>query len=249
MMTPNDRSLSNRCGAKLAAGFALSLLVTAASGFGAMTNVVTAAGGGAKSDRIVILGNSITIHGPSAKIGWTNNCGMAASSLDRDYAHLLVASLADANGKKPEALIGSLYEFEKQYTNYDAVAKLKRDIDFNAGLVIVAIGENVTVAKAEDQASFKAGLVKILSLLRQDGHATVFVRSCFWPNAVKDGLLKQAADETGCRFVDIGALGKDESNYARSERTWASAGVGMHPGDKGMRAIADALLAAIRNRK
>jgi len=246
-MTPNDRSLSNRCGAKLAVGFALALGVTAASGYGATTNIVTTAGGGAKSDRIVILGNSITIHGPSAKVGWTNNFGMAASALDKDYAHLLVASLADANGKKPEALIGSLVEFERQYTNFDATAKLKRYIDFNAGLVIVAIGENVTVAKAADQAAFKAGLVKILSLLRQDGHATVFVRSCFWANAVKDGLLKQAADETGCRFVDIGALGKVEANYARSERTWASAGVGMHPGDKGMQAIADALLKAIHS--
>jgi len=248
-MTIRNHSLRNLSCAKLAAGLALSLLVSAVPSFGATADAATAAGGVAKTDRILILGNSITIHGPSAKIGWTNNCGMAASSLDKDYSHLLVAALADKNGKKPEALIGSLYEFEKQYTNYDATAKLKRDIDFNAGLVIVAIGENVTVAKAADQAAFKAGLVRILSLLRQDGHATVFVRSCFWPNALKDGLLKQAAGETGCVFVDISALGKDESNYARSERTWASAGVGMHPGDKGMRAIADALLAAIRNRK
>ena len=246
-MTSMNSSLQNRWRATLAGGIASSLLVTTGSGLAGAAEGAAAAGGAVKSDRIVILGNSITIHGPSAKIGWTNNCGMAASSLDKDYSHLLVAALADKNGKKPEALIGSLYEFEKQYTNYDAAAKLKRYTDFNAGLVIVAIGENVTVAKAADQAAFKAGLVKVLSLLRNDGHATVFVRSCFWANAVKDRLLKQAADETGCRFVDIGALGKDESNYARSERTWASAGVGMHPGDKGMQAIADALLKAIHS--
>lgn len=34
-------------------------------------------------DRILFLGNTLTRHGPLAAIGWTNNCGMAASAPEK----------------------------------------------------------------------------------------------------------------------------------------------------------------------
>ena len=46
-------------------------------------------------------------------------------------------------------------------------------------------------------------------------------------------MLKQACGDVGGIFVDVGALGKDEANFARSERQFAHAGVAAHPGDKG----------------
>jgi hypothetical protein len=46
--------------------------------------------------------------------------------------------------------------------------------------------------------------------------------------------------------VDIAALGKDESNYARAEQKLEHAGVAAHPGDKGMKAIAEAILTALQ---
>ena len=42
-----------------------------------------------KGPRVLFVGNSITLHGPSPKIGWTNNWGMAATARDKDYVHLL----------------------------------------------------------------------------------------------------------------------------------------------------------------
>ena len=41
--------------------------------------------------KVLIYGNSIALHGPLAKIGWTNNWGMAASAPEKDFAHLVVA--------------------------------------------------------------------------------------------------------------------------------------------------------------
>lgn len=46
-------------------------------------------------------------------------------------------------------------------------------------------------------------------------------------------------------FVDNSRLGSDEANFARSERKIDHEGVAGHPGDKGMKAIADTLWAAI----
>jgi alpha-galactosidase len=45
--------------------------------------------------------------------------------------------------------------------------------------------------------------------------------------------------------VDISALSKEPANYARSERSFTNDGVARHPGDKGMQAIADAIVEAM----
>ncbi|NLX95414.1 MAG: hypothetical protein GXY83_04490, partial [Rhodopirellula sp.] len=58
--------------------------------------------------------------------------------------------------------------------------------------------------------------------------------------------LKRAASAVGAIFVDISGLAKDEANYARSERRFPHAGVAAHPGDRGMKAIADAIVDAVR---
>jgi hypothetical protein len=72
------------------------------------------------------------------------------------------------------------------------------------------------------------------------------VRSCFWASGPKDAALKNVCGEVGGVYVDIGTLGKDETNYARSERAFQHKGVAAHPGDRGMKAIADAILKAAR---
>jgi hypothetical protein len=77
----------------------------------------------------------------------------------------------------------------------------------------------------------------------------VVVRSCFWANAAKDEALSQACNEAGGIFVDAGPLGQDAANRAHSERSFTHAGVAGHPGDKGMKALADAIVQAVVNRR
>lgn len=198
--------------------------------------------------KVLILGNSITRHGPKADIGWTGNWGMAASAEEKDFVHLIEKGLTEKAGAdtKPKVLAVNIAEFERNYATYDVAAKLKEPAAFGADLIILAIGENVPALTTDDaKAQFKSSVVKLLAALKGNRSPRIIVRSSFWANPAKDEVLKQVAQETGGVFVDISALGKDESNYARSERPFKNEGVARHPGDKGMQAIADAILSAV----
>jgi alpha-galactosidase len=196
--------------------------------------------------KVLFLGNSITKHGPKADIDWSGNWGMAASAEAKDYVHLVTAGLAAKGGAAPETMVRNIADFERAHVGYDIAGKLREAIDFQADLIIVAIGENVpALTTPDEQAAFQASVTKLLTAMKAGRQPVLLVRSCFWKNGPKDTALQQASAAAGGRFVDISALAGDEGNYARSERPFKHAGVANHPGDKGMAAIATALLDAL----
>jgi len=199
--------------------------------------------------KVLFLGNSITLHGPAPKIGWSGNWGMAASSQEKDYVHLLLERIAKSAGGKPAVMVKNLADFERGLQDFDLKEGLKQELAFNAELIIVAIGENASELKTEEaKAKFREAFVKLLAELKKHRRPTLVVRSCFWANPAKDQIMKQACQDAGGVFVDNSKLGSDESNFARSERKIEHAGVAGHPGDKGMQAIADSIWSAIQNR-
>jgi len=196
--------------------------------------------------KVLFLGNSITKHGPKADIDWSGNWGMAASAESKDYVHLVTKALTEKSGATPEVLVKNIADFERSYAGYDIATKLKEAVDFQADLIILAIGENVPGLKTpEDKAKLQESVTKLLTTLKGDRKPTILVRSCFWANAAKDEALRGACAAVSGIHVDISALGKDEKNYARSERPFKHAGVANHPGDQGMAAIAEALVKAL----
>jgi hypothetical protein len=199
--------------------------------------------------KILFLGNSITLHGPKPDIGWTGNWGMAASSEEKDYVHLVTRAIAQQTGAQPQIKVRNIADFERNCATYDVEGELKDLFAFDPDLVVLAIGENVPALSSEDaQAKFRAGVGSILRCALAKRHSLVVVRSCFWPDATKDQLLKEACAEANARFVDAGPVGRDPGNSARSERSFTHDGVAGHPGDKGMKAIADLILQAVLQR-
>jgi len=91
-------------------------------------------------------------------------------------------------------------------------------------------------------------VMKILGCALAKRHPLVVVRGCFWADAAKDQVLSQACREAGGIFVDAGPLGRDAANAARAERSFAHDGVAGHPGDRGMKALADAITQAVLRR-
>ena len=199
--------------------------------------------------KVLFLGNSITLHAPKPDIGWTGNWGMAASAEEKDYVHLLTADIARAAGATPRTVVRNLAGFEREYETFDLATELKAELEFRADIVVLAIGENVSETTTDEaRAKFAAAYARLLAVLKEHGQPAIFVRGSFWPNAVKDGIMRKAGADAGAAFVDIAALGADASNAASSERKIGHPGVAGHPGDKGMRAIADAIFAALQER-
>ena len=202
-----------------------------------------------RASKVLFLGNSITLHPPLANIGWTGNWGMAASSAEKDYVHLVVADIAKAAGQQPDVKVKNIADFERQHEKYDVAAGLKAELAFGAEIVVVAIGENVPGLGSEQaKEKYAAAFARLLTELKSHGAPALFVRGSFWPDPTKDAIMKKACTDAGGVFIDLGGMGKDETNFARSERKIDHAGVGYHPGDKGMKAIADAVWSAIQKR-
>lgn len=204
-------------------------------------------GQGIKYEKVMILGNSITHHGPSKAVDWAGNWGMAASSIDKDFAHLLKDKFTEANdGKAPEMLIRNVSTFERTHATMNIAKDWKPFFDFKPTVLILAIGENVPNPQTpEAQEAFLKALKTALDLFKENGNPKLFVRSSFWPHQVKDKIMQEACDYYGGTFVNIGALAKDEKNYARSEREYKHAGVAGHPGDQGMAEIARLIWEAV----
>ena len=65
--------------------------------------------------RVMYVGNSITRHGPKPSIGWTNDCGMAASSIDKDYVHVNAALISAHDPQASFAYINVAGTLERSF--------------------------------------------------------------------------------------------------------------------------------------
>jgi len=207
--------------------------------------------GNMEANRILFFGNSITISPvPVPGTPWLGGWGMAASAADKDYVHLLTNSIAQAAGSAPQIMATYNYQWELNYSTYDLNSpEMQAQLAFRPDIVVVAVGENVpALTTPQLQTQYADAFGTLLTTFKNNGNPVIFVRSCFWANATKDGIMKQVTAAAGGVFVDQSGLG-DPSNWAMSEATNpyrnALYGVNVHPGDKGMKAIADSLYGAM----
>lgn len=190
--------------------------------------------------KVLIIGDSISKHGPAKALGWDGDWGMAASSEDKDYVHLFLARLAASQGgEAPELLLGgggggALADKLPALGNFKA---------FGADLAIVQMGENDN--KEVNEAGFQQPYEQILQAIKEGNPKARILCAGVWspPNGspVKDAMIKKACAKYGAVFVSLAAANAQPANLAGSEKRFTHAGVNWHPGDLGMQAYADAL--------
>jgi len=210
-----------------------------------------------KVDKILFLGNSITLHPPLIERGWKGNWGMAASAPDKDYVSLLTARIreltatplplvrvdpsrksADGLPNLGDANVVNIAEIlERQYASYDS-AKLRAQLDARPDLVVLQFGENVRM-DSFDAAKFTASLKQLVGDLQKTSNPTIIITSqIYGPNAQLDQIKQQLVAEDPARrtFVDLSGFRADPSYNGFLD----------HPSDRGMQYLADTLFEAIK---
>lgn len=184
--------------------------------------------------RVLFVGNSITRHAPKSEIGWENDWGMAASSKEKDYVHLLQKQMLQ---KAPQAsfCVCQTADWERCYQEGEKqLSQFEKARNFRADLIIMRLIENCAVQNF-DATCFQKEYEKLYTYFNPTGTAKVIITSSFWKHP-GDEALEMLSKEKNLDYVFLGDLG--EQAEMRADGLFAHEGVAMHPGDLGMETIA-----------
>ena len=197
----------------------------------------------------VAIGNSITEHGITDY--WWNEVGMAATSQEKDYVHLISSYLEDLYGEVcMNAVNYSVWEMQAA-DRAETYQLLDYYLDKRLDLVTIQLSENVN-----DMSTYEADYEELISYIQKCApYAQIIVIDDFWSSDDKSTLKEKAANNTGADFVSLSLIkGKSEYQCGMDTTVYDSEGrehivkhegVASHPGDKGMEYIAESVIAVI----
>jgi lysophospholipase L1-like esterase len=197
------------------------------------------------SKKILVLGNSITRHAPKADIGWFADWGMAASSEENDFVHILKKNVTRQSPQS--VLIGiNIASAERSYWDLNTLKELPEIVsalNFKPDIIIFRIGENVPGDKLNEH-SFTDGFRNMVDFFNPDGNAAVILTTLFWNSDAKTAAIRAVGTERNYPVIELGDLG-DKPQY-RAEGLFEHKGVAAHPGDLGMSAIAERIWSVLK---
>lgn len=193
--------------------------------------------------KIAFIGNSLTLHAPSADIGWPHNHGMAASQTGLDYAHLLLQLLRLTPS---QAYIRNFYPFESDTTIAAShMQSLEAVLVRRPALMVIQLGDNI--GTQEDLNNFAHNL-QLLVGAACAASPNVLCVSTWWHSPPKDYVIERVCQIYGAQYVFIGDLFSSAENLDRRQPSYAHGGVDAHPQDWGMKQISERLFRAILGR-
>ncbi len=189
--------------------------------------------------KIAFIGNSITRHMPKPEIGWTHDWGMAASSIENDYVHVMLHALEQKYGPV-DYCICSMSKWEREYWNRAILEEYHAAREFDADIVVIRIAENVWGVRDQLEKKPLAPYWDYMIRYFAGPKSKVLVTDDFWSWKTIDDPIHEVCEKRGYTLIKLGDIGADESNKAIGQ--FDHPGVAIHPNDKGMRAIAERIL-------
>lgn len=214
--------------------------------------------------KVLFIGNSITLVGPSSSVGWYGNWGMAATREQYDYVHRVMARLREINASVTYTITGmnipgqGIWETSPDFvhpsvsplyalTQYQPVV-----LDNQTDLVIIRLGENV-----QDKTNFENALIVLIRDVIKPyakTNAKIVITGLFWSDAQKEAAIVNAASRTNVTYVEIDQYDTPEYKETVGAVSYDTNGnpyflnnaaVAAHPSDLGMQMIAQEILDAI----
>ena len=214
-----------------------------------LTRLEVRAGYADANYRYFAIGNSITVHAPNEV--WWDNAGMAASSADRDFVHLVGAFLSETYGKTA-CYPFYFYTWETSPgRRAETLSLLDPYLDPDLQLVTIQLGEN-----AEDLSTFAQDFEALIRYVQEKApSARILVIDDFWTREERGQMKREAAEKAGAEFISLeeirdnpayqAGIGATVYGAAGEPHTIENADVAAHPGDSAMQYIADRIIEAI----
>ena len=191
------------------------------------------------------IGNSITIH-PLNEYWW-NECGMAATTAEKDYVHLVAFSL-DARFYAYNFSTWELMGHDRGET----LALLDGLLSEKLDLVTIQLSENAT-----DLSTFESDFEELIRYVQKRAtNARILVIGDFWDKKQKDAMKQKACEKTKVEFVSLDeikglkkyqcGIGTTVYDNNGNPHTVEHAGVANHPGDAGMKWIAERIIKIVK---
>lgn len=195
------------------------------------------------------IGNSITYH-VIADVWWAED-GMAATKPENDYFHLVSSHLVQKYGDVNSMACNGGH-WELLYTDRaETLSLLDPYLNANLDLVTVQLGENAT-----ELTTFESDFEYLIQYIQEAApDAQIIIVGDFWNYDNRDELKKAAAEACGVIYISLEEI-KEDKKYQCGlgtvvygddgrEHIVEHFGVARHPGDAGMRYIADMIIKEI----
>lgn len=195
--------------------------------------------------------NKALFYGNSLTIG-LDNYGMAASDYKHGWADLVSQAIKKVNPSFTYQSINGGY-WENATTSADRIAELnntvKPNIDASVDLVVIQLSDNVNTD--EKKATFDNDAKAIITWFRQQAPKARIVWIASWFNPPLIPAIAEACKERGALLCDIEQYARPQQYKSYVGAVWTdrqgvkhtidSAGRANHPGDLGMKMIAESV--------
>lgn len=192
------------------------------------------------------IGNSITLH--QINDYWWNECGMAATTLEKDYVHQ-TSIMLNATEYAYNFSIWEITATDRTQTLSLLDGLLSNDID----LITLQLSENTS-----DLDSFDSDFEEMIRYIQERcSNAQIIVIGDFWDTGTKDEMKSVACVNTGVSFISLDEIkNKPEYECEIGTEVYDSdgqshivehKGVSLHPNDKGMKWIADRIVEEVKS--